>query len=116
MIAAIYLRPETLFRFEVGAKTPAAGERLKLAPIEYAYSVGLAINLTGPTPPMVEALLEYETKEQDELREVIRPWLKTENAHHRIMRFMAEYFEYGNALHSFLRTMSVFLHTARVAH
>ncbi len=81
---------------------------MKLAPIEYAYSVGLAINLTGPTPPMVEALLEYETKEQDELREVIRPWLKTENAHHRIMRFMAEYFEYGNAAFVFKDNVSLF--------
>ena len=97
MIAATYLRPETLFRFEVGKMAPAAGQGVNLAPIEYAYAVGLALNLTGPTPQMVEALLEYDAKEREELKKVIRPWLDNENAHQRILRFMAEYFEYGNA-------------------
>ncbi len=97
MIAATYLRPETLFRFEVGKMPTAAGQGVNLAPLEYAYAVGLALNLTGPTPQMVEALLEYDTKEREELKKVIRPWLDNENAHQRILRFMAEYFEYGNA-------------------
>lgn len=97
MIAATYLRPETLFRFEVGGTAPAVGERVNLAPIEYAYAVGLALNRTGPTPKMVEALVEYDAKEREVLKEVIRPWLDNENAHQRILRFMAEYFEYGNA-------------------
>ncbi len=97
MITATYLRPETLFRFEVGKMAPAAGKGVNLAPLEYAYAVGLALNLTGPTPQMVEALLEYDAKEREELKKVIRPWLDNENAHQRILRFMAEYFEYGNA-------------------
>ena len=97
MIAATYLRPETLFRFEVGATSPAGGQPLKLAPIEYAYAVGLALNRIGPTPPMVDALLDYDGKEREVLKEVIRPWLEHENADLRILRFMAEYFEYGSA-------------------
>jgi hypothetical protein len=97
MIAATYLRPETLFRFEVGKMAPAGGEAVNLAPLEYAYAVGLALNLTGPTPHMVKALLEYSAKERKELKKLIRPWMDDENVHQRILRFMAEYFEYGNA-------------------
>ena len=97
MIAATYLRPETLFRFEVGPMAPAAGEAVNLAPLEYAYAVGLALNLTGPTPQMVKGLLEYNAKERKELKELIRPWIEDENAHQRILRFMAEYFQYGDA-------------------
>lgn len=97
MIAATYLRPETLFRFEVGKMAPAGSEAVNLAPLEYAYAVGLALNLTGPTPQMVTALLEYNAKERKELKKLIRPWMDDENAHQRILRFMAEYFEYGNA-------------------
>ena len=97
MIAATYLRPETLFRFEVGPMAPAAGEAVNLAPLEYAYAVGLALNLTGPTPQMVKVLLEYNAKERKELKELIRPWIEDQNAHQRILRFMAEYFQYGDA-------------------
>lgn len=97
MIAATYLRPETLFRFEMGATSPDAGGPVRLAPLEYAYAVGLALNRTGPTPPMVEALLGYEAEGREDLKKAIRPWLDDESAHQRIMRFMAEYFEYGEA-------------------
>jgi hypothetical protein len=97
MIAATYLRPETLFRFEVGGTASAGAGHVNLAPIEYAYAVGLALNRTGPAPQLVEALLEYEKKERKDLKRVIRPWLDDKDAHQRIMRFMAEYFEYGQA-------------------
>ena len=97
MIAATYLRPETLFRFEVGPMASAAGEVVNLAPLEYAYAVGLALNLTGPTPQRVKALLEYNAKDRNELKKLIRPWIDDEAAHQRILRFMAEYFQYGDA-------------------
>lgn len=97
MIAATYLRPETLFRFEVGETTSASGDHVNLAPIEYAYAVGLALNRTGPTPEMVEALLAYVPENSEHLKRLIRPWLDSKPAHRRLLRFMAEYFEYGQA-------------------
>ena len=101
MIAATYLRPETLFRFEVGAKDPDPGERVNLAPVEYAYAVGFALSRSGPPPEMVQALLAYEGKDKAELKALLRPFLDTEAAHQRVLRFMDEYFEYGNAAYVF---------------
>ncbi len=48
MISATYLRPESLFRFEIGDTTSRAGDRAPLSPLEYAYAVGFALNRAGP--------------------------------------------------------------------
>ncbi len=101
MIAATYLRPESLFRFEIGDQSSVASGRAVLTPLEYAYAVGFALNRTGPTSELVQALEGYEEKDKSELKELIRPYLLTDAAHQRMMRFMDEYFEYGNAAYVF---------------
>ena len=97
MIAATYLRPESLFRFEIGDDSSVSEDRVVLTPLEYAYAVGFALNRTGPTPELVQALEGYEGKAKSELKELVRPFLLTDAGHQRMMRFMDEYFEYGNA-------------------
>jgi len=97
MISATYLRPETLFRFEVGNTASASDEHVHLSPLEYAYAVGFALNRSGPTPEVVLALEGYASKDKSDLKDLIRPVLETDEAHQRILRFMDEYFEYGNA-------------------
>ena len=47
MISATYLRPESLFRFEIGETTSLSGDRHDLSPLEYAYAVGFALNRAG---------------------------------------------------------------------
>ena len=97
MIAATYLRPESLFRFEIGGEPSASGDRAGLTPLQYACAVGFALNRTGPTPDLVRASEGYERKSKAELKDVIWPFLQTNAAHQRVLRFMEEYFEYGNA-------------------
>ena len=94
MIAATYLRPESLFRFEIGQTT---NQGTQLTPLEFAYAVGFALNQTGPPPAMVRQLEAYQHKTQSELVELIRPQLETEATHQRMLRFMSEYFEYDRA-------------------
>jgi len=101
MISATYLRPETLFRFEVGNTASASDDRVHLSPLEYAYAVGFALNRSGPTPEVVLALEGYASKDKSDLKDLIRPVLETDAAHQRILRFMDEYFEYGNAAYVF---------------
>ena len=101
MISATYLRPESLFRFEIGDTTSGAGDRAALSPLEYAYAVGFALNRAGPTSEVVDKFEGYETKDKPSLKNLIRSSLDSEEAHRRIMRFMDEYFEYGYAAHVF---------------
>ena len=101
MISATYLRPESLFRFEIGTATSGASDRAPLSPLEYAYVVGFALNRAGPTPEVVNKFERYESKSKPNLKGLIRPLLESEEAHRRIMRFMDEYFEYGYAAYVF---------------
>jgi len=101
MISATYLRPESLFRFEIGETTSLSGDRHDLSPLEYAYAVGFALNRAGPTPELVRELEGYPSKDKSDLKELIRQFLETDAAHQRILRFMDEYFEYGNAAYVF---------------
>jgi hypothetical protein len=48
MISATYLRPESLFRFEIGDTTSGAGDRAALSPLEYAYAGRLCPKPRGP--------------------------------------------------------------------
>lgn len=101
MITATYLRPESLFRFEVGEGSAAAEGRTKLSSREYTLAVGLALNRLGPTSELVAQLQDYGTKSKESLKAILQPFLQTEEAHQRIMRFMDEYFEYGYAAEVF---------------
>ena len=101
MIAATYLRPESLFRFEIGGEPSVAGNHAGLTPLEYACAIGFALNRTGPTSDLVRSLEGYQSKSKAELKDVVRPFLQADAAHQRILRFMDEYFEYGNAAYVF---------------
>ncbi|MEM7234262.1 MAG: DUF1588 domain-containing protein, partial [Planctomycetota bacterium] len=102
MIAATYLRVETLFRFEVGdTSTDFASKTRPLGPLEYAFAVGLALRRNGPPPQLVTALEDYGNLNATELKKRLRPVLDSEEAHGRLLRFMDEYFEYGEAVFVF---------------
>ena len=97
MISATYLRPESIFRFEIGNVEATAEESAPLTPLEYACAVGFALNRIGPTSEMVREFEGYPSKDKSALKELIRPYLESEEAHQRVLRFMDEYFEYGHA-------------------
>lgn len=97
MISATYLRPESLFRFEIGNADSASNDSAALTPLEYACAVGFALNRTGPTPEIACQFESYLSKDKSARKELIRPLLESEEAHQRMLRFMDEYFEYGHA-------------------
>lgn len=97
MISATYLRPESLFRFEIGGAASEPDARSPLSPLELAYAIGFALNRTGPGPEMVHAFEGYPNKDKSALKALIRPYLGSQEAHQRLLRFMDEYFEYGHA-------------------
>jgi hypothetical protein len=97
MISATYLRPESLFRFEIGGADSATSDSVILSPLEYACAVGFALNRTGPKPEMVRAFEAYQRKDKSALKSLIRPYVESDEAHQRVLRFMDEYFEYGHA-------------------
>ena len=97
MISATYLRPESLFRFEIGNADATSDASALLTPLEFACAVGFALNRTGPTPEVVRQFEGYTGKDKSVLKDLIRPLMASEEAHQRILRFMDEYFEYGHA-------------------
>jgi hypothetical protein len=97
MISAIYLRPESLFRFEIGNAEAPSDDSEPLTPLEFAHAVGFALNRTGPTPEVVRQFEGYASKDKSALKGLIRPLLDSDEAHQRVLRFMDEYFEYGHA-------------------
>lgn len=97
MISATYLRPESVFRFEVGGTASRPGEIVPLSPLEYSYAVGFALNRTGPTAEIIRQFEASQSRDKSELKSLLRPFLETEEAHQRVLRFMDEYFEYGHA-------------------
>lgn len=97
MLAATYLRPEALFRFEIGGPVSSSDESTSLSSLEYAGAVGFALIRTGPTTEMVGQFKEYHRKDKDSLKALIRPYLDRDEAQQRVLRFMDEYFEYGHA-------------------
>jgi len=96
-VQAIMLRPEVLFRSELGAGTPDRFGRRYLAPAELAGALGYAVNVAGPDDALTVAAAKCNPNDRAALAEVIRPYLKSDAMRDRLLRFAREYFEYPNA-------------------
>jgi hypothetical protein len=96
-VQAIMLRPEVLFRSELGAGTPDRFGRRYLAPAELAVALGYAVDVAGPDDALTAATAKCDPNDRAALAEVIRPYLKRDAMRDRLLRFAQEYFEYPNA-------------------
>ena len=79
-VAALILRCDSVFRIESEMNSH-----------ELARSLGFALNESGPDPQL------FDEVEKQPLAEVLDKRMQTEEFHWRLIRFMREYFEYGNA-------------------
>lgn len=96
-VKAILLRPNVLFRFELGAGEPDQYGRRYLSPGEAAVALGYAMDVAGPDAELIAAAEKLDLDDRDALREVLQPYLKTEAMQARLLRFAHEYFEYPKA-------------------
>jgi mono/diheme cytochrome c family protein len=96
-VQAIMLRPEVLFRSELGAGEPDRFGRRYLSPAELADSLGYAVDVSGPDKALMAAVTKCNPNDRVAMAEIIQPYLKRDAMQNRLLRFAQEYFEYPNA-------------------
>lgn len=96
-VKAILLRPNVLFRFELGEGKPDQYGRRYLSPQEAAVAIGYAVNVAGPDNKLTAALQDVDFDDRQQLRSILRPYLETDAMRDRLLRFAHEYFEYPRA-------------------
>ena len=96
-VQALMLRPEVLFRSELGEGTPDRFGRRYLSPAELADALGYAVDVAGPDDALTAAAAKCNPHDRAALAAVVRPYLKSDAMRDRLLRFAREYFEYPNA-------------------
>ncbi|UUO04668.1 DUF1588 domain-containing protein [Blastopirellula sp. J2-11] len=100
-VKAILLRPNVLFRFELGAGEADKFGRRYLSPTEAAVTLGYAVDVAGPDADLTAALEQFDLNDRERLRSTLRPYLERDAMRSRLLRFAHEYFEYPRAIEVF---------------
>lgn len=96
-LAAVYLLPEAIFRYEIGGQPNESG-RTRLRPSEIAHALAYALTDDRPPSWLLEAAREDKLSDADGVAEAVRRMLDDEKLDKpRILRFFHEYFEYPRA-------------------
>ena len=113
-LAAVFLLPEAIFRYEVGGEPDETGKaRLTAAEIADA----LAYSLTDDPPPswLVNAAKKGQLDNAEGVAEAVRKMFADPKVRRpRILRFFHEFFEYGKAAEVFKNPEDFKYHKAKV--
>lgn len=96
-VKAILLRPNVLFRFELGAGEPDEFGRRYLSSSEVTTAFGYAVDVAGPDVELTRSLQMIDLDDRQQLRSILRPYLERDAMQARLLRFAHEYFEYPRA-------------------
>lgn len=96
-VKAILLRPNVLFRFELGAGETDRFGRRYLSPWEAATALGYALDVAGPDAALIRSLERVDLNDRERLRSVLKPYVERDAMRTRLLRFAHEYFEYPRA-------------------
>ncbi len=97
-LAAVYLLPEAIFRWEVGTGESDAQGRVRLAPREIAYALAFAVADRRPESWLLTDADKGNLNSREGVEAAVRKLLddpKSEKP--RILRFFREYFGYAGA-------------------
>ncbi|HCN76123.1 MAG TPA: hypothetical protein DIT13_02875 [Verrucomicrobiales bacterium] len=98
LLAAVLMKPEAVYRFEIGQGTPDAHGRVMLAPQELKHAIAYALTDSPPDVSLEHAAKEGRLAGRDDVRrEVERLLGDFETTSPRLLRFFQEYFEYTAA-------------------
>lgn len=99
---AVLLKPEAVYRFEIGQGEPDEYGRVFLAPYELMHAIAYALTDKTPDPILEQALQQGELQTREDVRkQVVRLLADAEATDARILRFFQEYFEYPGATQVF---------------
>ncbi len=97
-LSAIYLMPETIYRYEVGTGKPDEKGRVRLAPREIAYALAYALTDKRPDAKLLTDAIEGKLNTQEGVAAAAKRLLDdAKTPKPRIMRFFREYFGYDKA-------------------
>ncbi len=100
-VQAMMLRPEVLFRSELGEGEPDLFGRRYLSPAEMATALGYAVDIGGPDGQLRAAVANCDPNDRAALADILRDYLKRDAMRDRLLRFSHEYFEYPNVTEVF---------------
>ena len=113
-LAAVYLIPETVFRWELGT-TPDEQGKARLAPAEIAHALAYALTDQRPPDWLLAAAENGELGEVEGVKTAVQKMLADKKLRKpRILRFFHEYFEYPKAAEVFKNPEDFRFHKARV--
>ncbi len=113
-LAAVFLLPEAIFRYEIGG-TPDDDGRTRLTPTEIAEALAYALTDKSPPSYLLSMAEKGELDTASGVRKAVERMLadeKTDTA--RILRFFHEYFEYPKADEVFKNPEDFKPHKAKV--
>ena len=94
VLTAIMLRPDAVYRFEIGQGRPDKFGRSRLADLELAHSLAFALTDDAPDPAMLASVEAGELNTREGISRQVTRLLESPTSHERIIRFFEEYFEY----------------------
>ncbi len=98
VLAAILVRPDSVFRIESGEGTPDKLGRVLLAPREMAFAISYALTDSPPDAALRSAVSDDRLTSRDDARREVGRLLNDSSIETpRVLRFFREYFEYTRA-------------------
>lgn len=98
VFTAVLLKPEAVYRFEVGDGEPDEFGRVFLAPYELKHAISYALTDAQPDETLEEAASTGKLATRADVRREVKRLLGNfETVSPRFLRFFQEYFEYTNA-------------------
>ena len=113
-LAAVYLLPEAIYRYEIGG-TPDEQGKARLTPEEIAFSIAYALTDDRPADWLLKDAAEGKLDTSEGVASAVEKMLADEKlSKPRIMRFFHEFFEYPKADEVFKNPEDFKAHKARV--
>ena len=113
-LAAVYLVPDAIFRWELGGETGTDG-RARLRPREIADSLAFALTDERPPEWLVKAATKGELDSTEGVAAAVKKMFADEKLRRqRVLRFFHEFFEYPKAVEVFKNRQDFPNHKAQV--
>lgn len=113
-LAAVFLLPEAIFRYEIGSGSLDDEGRVRLTPQEIAFALAYALTDERPPAWLIEAANSGKLDTQEGVAAIVRQMLDDPKLKRpRILRFFQEYFGYQQATEVFKDTTDMKGHDPR---
>ncbi|MGI9472468.1 MAG: DUF1588 domain-containing protein [Rubripirellula sp.] len=97
VLAAVLLRPDAVYRFEIGQGEPDEHGRVFLAPRELMHAISFALTDLKPDDELLQAATNGALESREDVKRHVERLLADPVSAPRLLRFFQEYFEYPRA-------------------